>query len=157
MTTSPTALWVAARRRSRVQRVEPKTGEVRKTIHFSQSRSEDIVYRGGALWAANPNEDTVYKISTSTGDAIPISVGQRPRQLALGDGVVYVTNYNSSDLYAIDEKRSRVKGAPLSLSVNPFSLAVDGKNTVWVGEPARAPADQGRYRSRRVITPVRSA
>ena len=50
---------------------------------------------------------------------IPISVGQQPRQLAFGDGVVYVTNYSSSDLYTIDEKRSRVIGDPLWLSVEP--------------------------------------
>ena len=52
-------------------------------------------------------------MATKTGDKIPISVGQQPRQLALGDGVVYVTNYSSSDLYTIDEKGSRKVGDPL--------------------------------------------
>jgi hypothetical protein len=42
-----------------------------------------------------------------------------------------VTNYNSSDLYAIDEKTSRKVGPPLSLPVNPHALAVGGA-TVWV-------------------------
>jgi hypothetical protein len=132
LTTSPTAVWVAARRRARVQRVDPGTGAVVKTIRVGRNRGEDILYRDNALWLAVPEEDTVYKISTATGDAIPISVGQRPRQLALGDDAVFVTNYNSSDLYEIDPKRSRVVGDALSLSVNPFSLAVDG-DTVWVG------------------------
>ena len=44
---------------------------------------------------------------------------------------MYVTNYNSSDLYAIDERSSRPVGQPVSLPVNPFALAVaDG--AVWV-------------------------
>jgi DNA-binding beta-propeller fold protein YncE len=44
---------------------------------------------------------------------------------------VYVTNYNSSDVYAIDEKTSRRVGTPLSLPVNPYALAVAG-DSVWV-------------------------
>jgi len=134
LTTSPTALWVAARRRARVQRVDLATGDVQKTIRVGQNRSEDILYRDGALWTATPEDNAVYKMTTATGDVIPISVGQQPRQLALGDGVVYVTNYSSSDLYTIDEKSSRVVGDPLRLSVNPFSLALDGaRDTLWVG------------------------
>ena len=73
-------------------------------------------------------------MATKTGDKIPISVGQQPRQLALGDGVVYVSNYNSSDLYTIDEKGSRIVGDPMALSPNPFSMAVDATGkTLWVG------------------------
>jgi DNA-binding beta-propeller fold protein YncE len=112
--------------------VNPATGEVVRTIQVGRSRSQDIVYRAGSLWLATPDDNAVYKVSTATGDAIPISVGQQPRQLAVGKDTIYVTNYSSSDLYAIDAKRSRVKGTPLELSVNPFSLAVDGK-TIWVG------------------------
>ncbi|MDA0137247.1 serine/threonine-protein kinase [Solirubrobacter deserti] len=128
---SPSALWVAARRRARVQRVSLDTGRVVKTIRVGNNRSEDLAYRDGALWAAVPKDNAVYKMTTATGDRIPISVGQQPRQLALGDGVVYVTNYSSSDLYTIDERSSRVVGDPLRLSVNPFSLAVD-EDTLWV-------------------------
>ena len=136
--------------------MDPATGEVVKTIQVGRSRSEDIVYRAGSLWLATPDDDTVYKVSTRTGDAIPISVGQQPRQLAIGKDAVYVTNYSSSDLYAIDTKRSRVEGdAARAVRSNPFSLAVDG-DTVWVGSVPENRADEG-HRSRRVITPVRSA
>jgi DNA-binding beta-propeller fold protein YncE len=133
LTASPTALWVAARRRARVQRVDLKTGAVVKTLRVGNNRSEDIVYNRGALWAATPKDDAVYKVSTATGDVIPISVGQQPRQLAVTKNLVYVTNYSSSNLYAIDVKTSRVVGDPLGLPVNPFSLATDGEGNVWVG------------------------
>ena len=66
---------------------------------------------------------------------IPISVGQQPRQLALGDGVVYVTNYSSSDLYTIDEKGSRKVGDPLGLSREPVLAwpSTRTRQTLWVG------------------------
>jgi hypothetical protein len=132
LTTSPTAIWVAARRRARIQRVDSKTAQAVKEIRVGRNPTEDIVYRRGALWLAIPDDDTVYKIPTASGDQIPISVGKRPRQLAVTDDTVYVTNYSSSELTEIDVKSSRAIGDPLSLSANPFSLAVDGK-TVWVG------------------------
>jgi serine/threonine protein kinase len=134
LATSPTALWVAARRRAQIQRVSLETGKIVKPIRVGRNRSEDLVYRDGALWAAVPEDNTVYKVTTKTGDAIPISVGQQPRQLALGEGVVYVTNYASSDLDTIDEERLRVVGDALELSVNPFSMAVDPeRHRLWVG------------------------
>ncbi len=130
--TSPTAVWVVARRRSLVQRVDPATGQVVRSKQFAHGRGADIEYRSGAIWIAAPDDDTVYKMLTKTGDIIPISVGQRPRQLALGDdGRVYVTNYNSNQVYAIDEKRSRVVGQPLTVPVNPFAVAA-GAGSVWV-------------------------
>ena len=140
-----------------VQRVDPATGEVVRRSSVGHSRGADIEYRGGAIWIATPDDDTVYKIATKTGDIIPISVGQRPRQLALGDGRVYVTNYNSSELYAIDEKRSRVVGEPLGAAGEPVRARGRRRRRRLGREPARQPAERDRHRSRRVITPVRSA
>jgi len=133
LTASPSALWVAARRRAQVQRVSLDTGQVIKPIRVGNARSEDLVYRDGALWAATPRDNAVYKITTKTADVSPIAVGQQPRQLALGDGVVYVTNYSSSNLYTINEKTSAVVGDPLGLPLNPFSLALDERGRLWVG------------------------
>jgi outer membrane protein assembly factor BamB len=131
LTTSPSAVWVAARLRARIQRADPKTGKQVREIQVGRSRTEDIVYRRGALWLAIPNDDTVYKIPTASGDPIPIRVGGSPRQLLVTDDRVYVTNFSSSDLTEIDAESSRRIGDPLALSANPFSLAIDG-NTLWV-------------------------
>jgi len=76
------------------------------------------------------------KLSTSNYEQIPISVGQFPRQLAVSRNTVYVTNYNSSNLFLIDAKTSEVIGEPVRIGVNPFSLAVsDDDKTLWVGNP----------------------
>jgi DNA-binding beta-propeller fold protein YncE len=131
LTTSPSAVWIASRLRARIQRADPKTGKQVKEIQVGRSRSEDIVYRRGAIWLATPDDDIVYKVVTASGDRIPISVGQGPSQLVVTNDTVYVTNYNSSDLTEIDAKSSRKVGDSLGLSANPFSLAVQGK-TLWV-------------------------
>ncbi|MDA0161717.1 protein kinase [Solirubrobacter ginsenosidimutans] len=134
MTASPTALWISARRRALIQRVDIKTGTVVKPLRIASGRSDDLVYSRGSLWAAVGSENTVYKVSTSTFDAIPIDVGGRPLRLAVTDDTVYVTNYSSSDLTMIDSRSSRVIGDPFQLSVTPFPLSADeaGK-TLWVG------------------------
>ena len=155
ITTSPTAVWVAARRRARIQRVDPATGEVVKTLQIGRSRSTDIVYRDGSLWLATPDDNTVYKVSTRTGDAIPISVGQQPRQLAVGKDTVYVTNFSSSDLYAIDAEQQPRRGRAARALGEPVLALGRGRHDLG-RQRAREPPDQG-HKSRRVITPVRSA
>jgi DNA-binding beta-propeller fold protein YncE len=136
MTSSPTAIWVAARRRAQVQRVDPETGAVKKSIRVGRSRSEDVVYSRGWLWIATPEDNVVTKLNTSNYDQIPISVGQFPRQLAVSRDTAYVTDYNSSDLYMIDAKSSEVIGEPFRVGVNPFSLDISKDDkTLWVGNP----------------------
>jgi DNA-binding beta-propeller fold protein YncE len=136
MASSPTALWVAARRRALIERVDSKTGQIVKSIRVGRHRSEDIAYSRGWLWIATPEDNVVTKLSTSDGTQIPISVGQFPRQLAVSRDTVYVTNYNSSDLTVIDAQSSEVVGEPFRVGVNPFSLAVsDDDKRLWIGIP----------------------
>ncbi len=129
--TSPGAVWLLNRRRARLQRLSPGTGQIVRTLRVGSHRGEDMVYRDGALWMTNPEDDAVYKVLTATGAVIPISVGSRPRKLAIGGDRIYVTSYNSSDLREIDARSSRVVGSPLPLPVNPFAVAA-GRDAVWV-------------------------
>jgi len=128
---SPSALWVVSRRRARTYRADPETGRRVHELRIGSSRAEDAVYGNGALWVAVPNDDTVYKVLTASGQQIPISVGKHPRQVALDGGTVYVSDNFSSDLLEIDAKTSRVVGTPVSLPVNPYAIATT-KDAVWV-------------------------
>ena len=103
-------------------------------MRVGETPPEYGVYGDGALWIATPDDDAVYKVVTASGDVIPISVGKRPRRLALDDGAVYVSNYNSSDMYEIDAKSSRASGDPVSVPVNPFAVTARG-GSVWVTSP----------------------
>jgi DNA-binding beta-propeller fold protein YncE len=131
---SPSALWVISRRRARVIKANSNTGQPEREVRVGETPPEYGVYDDGALWLATPGDDTVYKVITASGDVIPIGVGHRPRRLAVDGNRVYVSNYNSSDLYEIDAKASKVTGDPLSLPVNPFAVAA-GDGTLWVTSP----------------------
>ncbi len=134
---TPDGLWVSARRRARIQRVDLATGREIDATRVGSNDSEDLVYHDGALWAATPEDNTVYKIDLKTLDKIPVTVGGRPRQLAIGGGRVYVTNYNTSDLYTIDEESTRVIGEPLDLPVSPFSIGVQPDDrALWISSLA---------------------
>src|SRR5262249_5952214 len=128
---SPSALWVVSRRRARTYRSNPETGQRIRELRIGANRAEDAVYGNGALWVAVPDDDTVYKILTASGQPIPISVGKHPRQLALDGDTVYVSDNYSSELTEIDAKTSRVVGTPVSLPVNPYAIATTD-NAVWV-------------------------
>jgi DNA-binding beta-propeller fold protein YncE len=117
-----------------VIKADPETGRPVREVRVGETPPEYGVYGDGALWLATPGDDVVYKVPTATGDVIPISVGRRPRRLTLDHGRVYVSNYNSSDLYEIDAKASRVAGDPVSLPVNPFAVTAGG-GALWVTSP----------------------
>ena len=131
---SPSAVWVISRRRARIIRANEKTGKPEREVRVGETPPEYGVYGDGALWLATPQDDAVYKVITATGAVIPIGVGHRPRRLALDDGRVYVSNYNSSDLYEIDAKESRLAGDPVSLPVNPYAVTA-GSGALWVTSP----------------------
>jgi DNA-binding beta-propeller fold protein YncE len=111
-----------------------KTGRPQRELRVGETPPEYGVYGVGALWIATPGDDAVYKVVTATGAVIPISVGHRPRRLALDGDRVYVSNYNSSDLYEIDAKKSKLAGDPVSLPVNPFAVTA-GADALWVTSP----------------------
>ena len=134
LATSPSAVWVISRRRARVIKANAKTGQPEREVRVGETPAEYGVYGDGALWLATPDDDTVYKVVTASAAVIPISVGHRPRRLALDNGRVYVSNYNSSDLYEIDAKTSHVVGDPVSLPVNPYAVTAGG-GALWVTSP----------------------
>ena len=134
LTTSSSAVWVVSRRRARVIRASPRTGAPLREVRVGETPPEYGVYGHGALWIATPGDDAVYKVPTATGAVIPISVGHRPRRLTVDRGAVYVTNYNSSDLYEIDVKSSQLVGDPVNLPVNPFAVTAGGR-ALWVTSP----------------------
>jgi outer membrane protein assembly factor BamB len=128
---SGSALWVLARRRALVYRADLQTGAPVKRVRVGNSHGWDIAYHAGALWVATPGDNTVYKVLTGSGTQIPIGVGSHPRQLAIANGRVYVTDYNSSDLYEIDEQRGVVLATLGGLPANPYAVAAGG-GAIWV-------------------------
>ena len=155
ITTSPTAVWVAARRRARIQRVDPATGEVVKTIQVGRSRSQDIVYRAGSLWLATPEDNAVYKVSTSTGKYDPDQrrPGTAPARGRQGQGLRHQLQLERP---LRDRHQALTRRGHAARAVGEPVLARRRRRHDLGRQRAREPPDQG-HRSRRVITPVRSA
>ena len=151
----PTALWVASRRRARCQCVDPDGGPARARRPRRQQPPEDIAYGGGALWVATPGTTPSTRYRPRTQRPIAIGVGQQPAPARGRRQRVYVANYNSSDLY--DDRREGPTGsASRSACRSTRSRSHRRRRRVWVDQPADNQLP-GRYRSRRVITPVRIA
>jgi YVTN family beta-propeller protein len=134
LTISPNAVWVVSEFRAVTFRADPRTGAPVKRMQVGHAPATDSAYGSGWLWITVPDDDNVYKVRISNREQIPISVGHAPRQLALAGDRVYVTNYNSSDVYTIDARSSHVIGTSVVVPANPYSIAVTS-NAIWVTSP----------------------
>jgi len=59
----------------------------------------------------------------------PIPVGRDPREIAVGEGFVWVANAGDGTVTRIDP-RGRVAGAPIAVGEDPIGIAV-GAGAVW--------------------------
>ena len=134
LTASPTALWVGARRRARVQRVDLKTGQVLKTIRVGNNRPEDVVYDRGSLWIATPrgqhrlqDVDRHRRRRSRSASASSRASSRSARASSTSPTSARATSTRSTP-------RPRASSATRSASpVNPFSLAIDDRGALWVG------------------------
>jgi YVTN family beta-propeller protein len=131
---SPNAVWVVSRFRSFTFRADPRSGEPKRRVPVGHAPATDAAYGRNSLWITVPRDDTIYQVRISTAEVIPISVGHNPRQIEVDGHTVYVTNFNSSDVYAIDARSSHVIGTPVVLPANPYSIAAL-RDAVWVTSP----------------------
>jgi YVTN family beta-propeller protein len=134
--TAPTAVavaagsvWVANSEDSTVQRFNPTTLEVVKTITVGR-RPTAFASGAGVMWVANAGEDTVTRIDVSTNSTRTIRVGQGPTAVAVGAGAVWVANTAARTVSRIDPATSEVV-TTIKLRNAPAGIAVaDG--LVWV-------------------------
>jgi DNA-binding beta-propeller fold protein YncE len=131
LTVSPNAVWVVSRFRSFTFRADARTGKPVHRMQVGHAPATDSAYARGYLWLTVPGDDTIYKIRVSNAEPTSISVGHFPRQLALAGNTVYVTDYNSSDVYAINARSAHPIGAPVVVPANPYSIAV-ARGAIWV-------------------------
>ena len=123
-----------------------------------RGRASDIEYRDGALWVAESRATTPSTRSTTkTRDSSRSASAAARARSRSADGRVYVTNYNSSDLYAIDARTSRPSSADPLAAGQPVRARGRRQRRRVGRQPAGQQAERGAHRSRRVITPVRRA
>jgi streptogramin lyase len=100
----------------------------------------------GALWVANRGDGTLVRVDPGTGRVaarvpLPRTTGQRPHQVAVGDGAVWVTSAGARRgtanlLWRVDPASNQVTGTldlgPTPAGGIPNSVAA-GNGAVWLG------------------------
>jgi peptide/nickel transport system substrate-binding protein len=88
---------------------------------------------GGSVWLANPNDDTVSRVSASTAtvvDRIPVEGG--PGDLAVGGGSVWVASTLAGTVSRIDPPTGAITQTT-HLGGNPSALAY-GAGSLWIAD-----------------------
>jgi YVTN family beta-propeller protein len=139
----PHALWIAARKLSRVVRVDPGNGHVGGFAEIVRP-ARALAWGAGHLWATSPDDNALAKIDPKTYTAGTQTVGPFPMQIAVTGGRVFVACLNDQSLVVVDPRTMRrVKRLPMPL--NPFAVTADARH-VWVtslGENAVVRVDVG--------------
>ena len=105
----------------------------------------------GALWVANRGDGTLVRVDPGTGRVaarvlLPRTTDQRPHQVAVGDGAVWVTSASPRSgtanlLWRVDPASNQVTGTldlgPTSAGGMPNSVAA-GNGAVWLGGMTRS-------------------
>ena len=109
-----------------------RTGDV-STWHWFNPAVDQVVVRGGELWALEPRPGRLLRLDSKTLDrvsAIPLSSG-RVLGLAAGAGYVWATASDDGEVLRIDPKTHAVERVPVGGF--PVGIVVSG-GSVWVAD-----------------------
>jgi YVTN family beta-propeller protein len=127
-------VWVIARRRSLVTRVDIRDG-TRQDIQVGDGPAGIAVGENG-VWVTNSEDDTVTRIDPGSRYTQNVQVGRTPYGVAVGGGAVWVVNRDANTLTRIDPRAVERAGRSVRVPGNPYALDVRGKQ-VWVSSLGR--------------------
>jgi len=127
------AVWIIARRRNTVTRLDIASGTQRPI--FVGEKPLGIAYGRGAVWVTNNGDDTVTRIDAGSLNTTIIETGNGPKGIAVGAGAVWVANSTASTVTRIDPATNRPSGAPIAVASNPYGVDTLGDD-VWVTSPS---------------------
>jgi DNA-binding beta-propeller fold protein YncE len=123
-------VWVPNRRRARLSRIAPASGERKSTaIGLGQHRA---VFGAGSVWVTNFDDGTVTENTRALDNAATIPVDVRgPLGIAYSSGTVWVASNLDNKVIRIDAAKGTVVGDPIDVGRNPFAITAHGKSA-WV-------------------------
>jgi YVTN family beta-propeller protein len=127
------AVWIIARRRNTVTRLEIASGQQRPI--FVGEKPTGIAYGRGAVWVTNNGDDTVTRIDSGSLNTATIETGNGPKGIAVGAGAVWVADSTASTVTRIDPENNRPSGEPIDVATNPYGVDTNGDD-VWVTSPS---------------------
>ena len=127
------AVWIIARRRNTVTRLDIASGTQRPI--FVGEKPFGIAYGRGAVWVTNNGDDTVTRIDAGSLNTTIIETGNGPKGIAVGAGAVWVADSTASTVTRIDPQTNRPSGEPIDVASNPYGVDTNGDD-VWITSPA---------------------
>ena len=144
MTVAGGMVWVALPGGG-LGRIDPASNRS-TVIRVPRCCAGELAASDGALWVANHEDGTLVRVDPATGRVaarilLPKTTGQRPHQVAVGEGAVWVTSASprrdtANLLWRVNPASNQVTGTldlgPTSAGGIPNSVAA-GNGAVWVG------------------------
>jgi YVTN family beta-propeller protein len=97
------SVWVAGYENGEVWRYDPATLAVTAKITGVGPGIEDLKASADAIWTANSAGASVSRIDPATGKVTHrVNVGAGPRQIAPGDGFLWVSNLDAGSIQRVD-------------------------------------------------------
>jgi virginiamycin B lyase len=139
------AVWVALPDNGGLVRIDPASNRS-TVVRIARCCAGELAAGEGALWVANRGDGTLVRVDPGTGRVaarvlLPRTTEQRPHQVAVGDGAVWVTSAGARRgtanlLWRVDPASNQVTGTldlgPTSAGGTPNSVAA-GDDAVWLG------------------------
>jgi YVTN family beta-propeller protein len=127
-------VWVTNSFSGSVTRIDPSTGEIAGTTRNVGENIRSVIEGFGYTWVSSAVPDgTVVRLDSKTGEKVgdPIPVQNRPKEMALAGGKLWVVNEGSNSVSRIDPKARRVVGSPIPVGKKPVGIAA-GAGALWV-------------------------
>jgi hypothetical protein len=135
-------VWVACKGANQIEELNASDGKWLATV-TGITTPVNLLYDGANIWATNGNttSGTVYKVNVAKVNGTPpctsgpacvtsFTVGSGPWGLAFDGTYVWVSNYNSNDMYKVPQSGSPIH-VPLTNCMLPLGVAFD-KQFIWV-------------------------
>ena len=128
------AVWIIARRRNTVTRLDISSGTQRPI--FVGEKPFGIAYGGGAVWVTNNGDDTVTRIDSGSLNTRILPVGRGPKGVAVGAGAVWVANSIASTVTRIAPRHQPARRhQPIKVATEPLRRGHARRGDVWITSP----------------------
>jgi streptogramin lyase/predicted Ser/Thr protein kinase len=143
ITTGGGYVWVPNRRRNRLSRIDPGSGERRSTpIGFGKHR---VAFGADQVWVTNYDDGTISQNDRSLSNAVTDALNVRgPLDLVVSGNTVWVASYLDDAVVRLDARTGKSIGEPIAVGRNPFAIVAHGKH-VWVTNLASGTVSRIEY------------
>jgi DNA-binding beta-propeller fold protein YncE len=130
ITTGGGYVWVPNRRRNRLSRIDPGSGERRSTpIGFGKHR---VAFGANQVWVTNYDDGTISQNNRSLSNAVTDALAVRgPLDLVVSGTTAWVASYLDDAVVRLDARTGKTIGEPIAVGRNPFAIVAHDQH-VWV-------------------------